>query len=1097
MPMHLLPFSRFIRLSRRLPGILVLALVVLAPQALAQAPSFSPTGGVDPLLRVNPTGETPLILQLRGKPITAKGPQARSAQADLRRLQDRVLGDLGVNSRNRDRVKYFDYLPLLALPLDAATRKAALAHPDVVAVHPDRLAAPTLAESVPLIGASTAWGQGFTGSGQVVAVLDTGVDRAHPFFAGKVVAEGCFSTTNTDQEATSVCPNGQNQQTGPGAGVDCLDSVVGCNHGTHVAGIAAGQGGSFSGVARGAGVIAVQVFSRFSVNVCSQFGYNSDCVLSYTSDQIRGLEYVLSQVAPLQLQNLSIASINMSLGGGRFTANCDSDTRKLIIDQLRVAGIATVIASGNSGYRDSIGSPACISSAISVGSTTKSDAISSFSNHAAFLDLLAPGSSINSAVPGTTFSSFNGTSMAAPHVAGALAVMRSASPTATVDAMLTALRNTGVAVTDNQRTGSLGITKPRIRVDAAIAALGSTAASLTVTPGTGFSASGPVGGPFSPTSQVYTLRNTGSNSLNWQAQDNVAWASVSPASGTLAAGNQTTVTVSLNSTAAAALASGGYSGTVTFTNTTNGNGNTVRALNLTVSAPSTANDKFQDAILLQGSSGSVSGSNTGASKESGEPPHGGRSGGASVWWRWIAPSPGTLVVDTVGSDFDTLLGAYTGNRVNALATVAGNDDGDGIGLLSRVELTTVAGTVYYLAVDGYEAATGDIRLNWQFTPQIIPGELAVIPDTPLESQGTVGGPFDPASRLYTLSNVGGSSIPWNAVPSANWLNVSPASGTLAAGAETTVTVSLNANANALPAGQYGASVAFNESVRAVLLRVTGTGGGDNDDFASAQTLAGASVQGDNSSASKETGEPDHGGAPGGRSLWWRWTASGDGVVVVDTAGSSFDTTLGVYRGTSVDALEQVAGNDDAIGLQSRASFQASTGTDYYIAVDGYAGAFGAVSLQLSSGGQSPANDDFTAAIAIAIDGAGSTGGNSVGATHELEEPDFNLDRGGASVWWRWTASETGPVTIDTLGSDFDTLLSVYTGASLPALAPLASNDDTEVQGAPVLQSAVQFDATAGTTYHIAVDGFNGDSGTIQLRHGAPASTDLIFQDGFE
>ena len=96
----------------------------------------------------------------------------------------------------------------------------------------------------------------------------------------------------------------------------------------------------------------------------------------------------------------NVASANLSLGGGIFEATCDDQPYKPIIDNLRSIGIATVVAAGNSGWPLGLAAPACISSAVSVGSTTKTDTVSGFSNSASFLSLFAPGDVIVSSVPG-------------------------------------------------------------------------------------------------------------------------------------------------------------------------------------------------------------------------------------------------------------------------------------------------------------------------------------------------------------------------------------------------------------------------------------------------------------------------------------------------------------------------------------------------------------------------------------------------------------------------------------------------------------------------------------------------------------------------
>lgn len=110
-----------------------------------------------------------------------------------------------------------------------------------------------------------------------------------------------------------------------------------------------------------------------------------------------------------------------------------------------------------------------------------------------------------------------------------------------------------------------------------------TAGALSVTPSTGLSASGGVGGPFGPASQAFTVTNTGQSSISWTAKATQAWVSLSSAGGTLGAGASAVVTASINSSANALLA-GSYSDSVSFVNTTNGGGNTTRSINLTVSA---------------------------------------------------------------------------------------------------------------------------------------------------------------------------------------------------------------------------------------------------------------------------------------------------------------------------------------------------------------------------------------------------------------------------------------------------------------------------------------------------------------------------------
>lgn len=363
-------------------------------------------------------------------------------------------------------VKSFASMPFHVMRVsDPAELDALAADPDVLSIEPDVLAPPSLAESTTLIGAKTAWASGYTGEGWAVAVLDTGVMKTHAHLAGKVIAEACYSTTDASNGSSSLCPGGVSSTTASGAAANC--SIGGCDHGTHVAAIAASSNATHGGVAKGASVIAVQVFSQFSSQTLC--GSSSPCVLAYSSDWIEGLERVLAMAQ----SGTKIAAVNLSLGGGMNTSACDANypAIKTAIDNLAAAGIATVVAAGNDGYTNAVGFPGCISSAITVGATTKSDAVASYSNASSMIDVFAPGSSISAAVTSSTSAvgGKSGTSMASPHVAGAFALMRQANPSLTVAQGLAALQGTGTAISDGRAGGS--VTKPRIAVGAAISSM--------------------------------------------------------------------------------------------------------------------------------------------------------------------------------------------------------------------------------------------------------------------------------------------------------------------------------------------------------------------------------------------------------------------------------------------------------------------------------------------------------------------------------------------------------------------------------------------------------------------------------------------------
>jgi len=357
---------------------------------------------------------------------------------------------------------------------------------DVVAIEEDQLMPVFVHRSTALIGAPVANASGYDGTGMSVAVLDTGVHKTHEFLAGKVVAEACFS--NYWSNETSLCPSGVNTPADVandvGSAQPC-SGIANCDHGTHVAGIVAGKVmPSRRGVAPGANIIAVQVFT-----------YSAGSLGTYTGNQVMALDWLLTHMNTPEWGTL--AAINMSLGSGLYSAACDdSSSLTPYINDLRALGVATVIATGNNSNSGAIARPACISSAIAVGSSTsgtlvlREDEVSSFSNSVPFyvnganangdrlIDLLAPGEVILSSVSSST-SSYDykqGTSMAAPHVAGAWAVMKHLAPTASVSQILLWLYRSGSNLIDARNSLSL----PRISVSNAVR-LASTALNATAT----------------------------------------------------------------------------------------------------------------------------------------------------------------------------------------------------------------------------------------------------------------------------------------------------------------------------------------------------------------------------------------------------------------------------------------------------------------------------------------------------------------------------------------------------------------------------------------------------------------------------------------
>jgi hypothetical protein len=623
-------------------------------------------------------------------------------------------------------LREFETVPYVALEVSPEALEAVQRSPRVTTIQEDRPEPALLDQSAPLVQAPDMWSTGYRGTGRTIAVLDTGVDSSHSFLAGKTVEEACYS-------GGSDCPNGSTSQTGAGSASPC-DYADACDHGTHVAGIAAGKGSNFSGIARDANIMPVQVFSQFTGTDCEDAD-EDPCALSSTSDMMAGLERVY------ELRSThDFSSVNISIGGGQYSSNCDTDPRKAIIDNLRSAGIATVIGSGNDGYTDSLAAPACISSAVSVGSTTggltTTEEVSPFfSNSASFLSLLAPGSGINSSVPGGGFDSKNGTSMAAPHVAGAWALLEGQKPSASVNSILSALQSTGTPVTDTR--ASDGVTKPRINISDALAELSPLAndhrphyqvvrGKAVAIDDTNVGATRQSG---EPDHLPRDILSNGPHSVwyKWEApltgrvrvstclsdfdtvlavyKDNFA----TPSGLSRVASDDNACFVPNDS--GSRLVFDAIAGKIYRIAVTGYATGEQGEFILSVRYPSPPNDELVGAQVINGGNASVNGTNLAATRQPGEPDHQPdlpiSLGERSVWYTWTAPETGQVTLDTCESpsDFDTILAVYTGgNTFDNLSRVAGDDDScpSPNESASQVTFDATAGTTYEIAVSGFD-----------------------------------------------------------------------------------------------------------------------------------------------------------------------------------------------------------------------------------------------------------------------------------------------------------------------------------------------------------------------------------------------------------
>jgi len=311
-----------------------------------------------------------------------------------------------------------------------------------------------------------------TGTGKTVCILDTGVDTDHLEISGKILAQYCYCGNETNYALpTGCCSNGLKE------GLSAEDDN---GHGTHVAGIVVANK-SLIGVAPGANIVSIKVLDLEGT------GWGADIV--------KGINWCVNNFS-----QYNISVISLSLGGGYYNESCDTDQAAYssAINAAVSQNISVVIASGNNGNLTHISSPACIANATAIGdvyddnvglvawlggctdATTFADKIVCHANRNSLVRLFAPGAIINSTWYTGGYHETGGTSMATPHVAGAIAIINQylvlTGRTKTPSEIEQVLYDTGKQIYDS----GTGLNFSRIDVYSAIISLDEDAPSVSL-----------------------------------------------------------------------------------------------------------------------------------------------------------------------------------------------------------------------------------------------------------------------------------------------------------------------------------------------------------------------------------------------------------------------------------------------------------------------------------------------------------------------------------------------------------------------------------------------------------------------------------------
>lgn len=425
--------------------------------------------------------DTAYTLETRMTQVDAKAQRKRLTA--IRRDLVQSLGEHAVLRSQSDKWM----IPYVALWVDERGLRKLENTPGVAEIIEDVPAFPSLTSVLGPTDTFEAHNLGFVGLDQVVAVVDSGINKNHPMLAEVLAGEACFSQPFTSIGLTSLCPNNSAEQTGSGsANSSKCNGIDQCNHGSYMTGIVAGApftipgDGTYKGIGFGSKVLAVQVYVRSSNAAYCAGQPSTPCIATLIGDQIAGLQHIYNTRGNYNLAAVVLGFTEAVLGG--TPGACDSDPRRDLIRALYDVGIPTIVPAGNLGNTEKVGPPACITEAIAVGATDDSKAMASFSNSSNLIDLLAIGLDVNSAVGDIGIGDDDGTSAAAAMVAGAWAVLKQVRPNAEVNVILDALQTTGVNVLDVRN----GLTHKFIQVGEAVKLLQTLAPATNLITNPGF-----------------------------------------------------------------------------------------------------------------------------------------------------------------------------------------------------------------------------------------------------------------------------------------------------------------------------------------------------------------------------------------------------------------------------------------------------------------------------------------------------------------------------------------------------------------------------------------------------------------------------------